>query len=137
MLPLRVKDNAHLLKELPIKVHFLPLEILSLDDRFISSGALEEINDVRMPTWREGTGKILYSGTFQVMGQIGTGTHWGSRIVKTPAIWEYLEKYMGMKEGDMYVFSNALPSFIHTLGVKTFGAAMRELKEAQKVKANV
>ncbi|MCL5459812.1 hypothetical protein M3M33_14345, partial [Loigolactobacillus coryniformis] len=68
---------------------------------------------------------------------VGTGTHWGARIVKTPAIWEYLKTYMGLQDGDMYVFSNSLPSFIHTHQIKTFGAAMRELKEAQKVKANV
>jgi hypothetical protein len=134
MLPIRIKENARFLADLPIKVNYFPLEVLALDDNFIKSGALEEINDVRQPEWRSSPGKLSYRGTFQVMGQVGVGTQWGVRNLETPAIWNYLQNYYGLQDGDFYLFSNALPTFAQTLGIKSFGRAMTEVRQAEKAK---
>lgn len=132
MLPTRIAENEQYLESLPIMIHTFPIEVLSMDDDFILSGALDEINDVRQPTWRENPSKLSYRGTFTVMGQIGVGTQWGVRNVVTNNLWNYLKSKFNMLDGEYYIFTNALPTFIQTTNIKSFAVAMREQKERLK-----
>lgn len=106
----------------------MPLEVLSLDEEFITSGALDDINDVRQPGWQDNPKSLSYRGTFIVMGQVGVGTQWGTRNVITEKLWKYLEKY-GIGDKEFYLITNALPTMSHTLGITTFAKAIREEKE--------
>lgn len=135
MLPAKIKDNATYLGELPFIVHTFPIEVLSMHDEFILSGALDELNDVRQPDWRTNTAKLSYRGTFTIMGQIGVGTQWGVRNVKTEKLWNYLLNNFDIEVGDYYLFTNALPTFSQTTKIKSFAVAMREQKERLKNEA--
>lgn len=118
-----VPTNKPLLDVLPIVVFTMPLEVLAHDRKFLESGALEELNDVRQPAWRDDPSKISYRGSFNVMGRVGHATHWGVRAIQTPAIWLYLMENHGLKDGDFYMFTNALPSFVHELNVVSMAKA--------------
>lgn len=132
MLPSKIKENEQYLNQLPFLIHTFPIEVLSMDDNFILSGALDDLNDVRQPDWRTNTAKLSYRGTFTIMGQIGVGTQWGVRNVETKNLWDYLISSFGMKAGDYYLFTNALPTFSQTTKIKSFAVAMREQKERLK-----
>lgn len=135
MLPVRISENEQYLESLPIILHTFPIEVLSMDDDFILSGALDDLNDVRQPDWRSNTSKLSYRGTFTVMGQIGVGTQWGVRNVITNNLWNYLKSKFGMQDGEYYLFTNALPTFSQTTKIKSFAVAMREQKERLKNEA--
>jgi hypothetical protein len=132
MLPLKIEHNEQFVSNLPIKIYGFPLEVLGLDDEFVTSGALDDINDVRQPDWRLAPSKLSYRGTFILMGQIGVGTQWGVRNVLTENLWQYLKLNHKLNDGDYYMIANALPTFAQTLNVMSYAKAIKLRKEAQK-----
>lgn len=131
-LPILIEDNKKFIPNMPFIFYTFPLEVLSLDEDFITSGALDDINDVRRPEWRDNPKILSYRGTFTMMGQLGVSTQWGVRNVATTKLWEYLVTKFGMKDGDYYTITNALPTFSETLGLTTFAKAVMLAKKAIK-----
>ncbi len=129
-LPAKIEQNIPLQGQLPFIVYSFPLEVLLLDDDFITSKALDDLNDVRKPEWREKPYALNYRGTFVVNGAIGKSMQWASRDVETPNLWAYLQAKFNLKDGDYIQITNAIPTYIRLGGVMSVAASVTKAKEA-------
>ncbi len=129
-LPAKIEQNLPLQTQIPFVVYSFPLEVLLLDDDFVLSKALDDLNDVRKPEWREKPYAINYRGTFVVNGAIGKSMQLASRDVETPNLWGYLKDKFKLKDGDYIQITNAIPTYIRLGGVVSVAASVTKAKEA-------
>lgn len=129
-LPTKIEQNIPLQTQIPFTVYSFPLEVLLLDDDFVTSLALDDLNDVRKPEWREKPYAINYRGTFVVNGAIGKSMQWAARDVETPNLWNYLRTKFNLKDGDYIQITNAIPTYIRIGGVMSISSSITKAKEA-------
>lgn len=114
--------------KLPFILHTFPIEVLFWDEDFVASGALDDINDVRLPDWRDKPRTVNYRGTFIITGQIGHSMQWAARDVETTNLFNYLKSKYGLKDGDYIQITNSIPTLRRLGEVKSIAATISENK---------